>query len=286
MLEPSSMFKGFSSIFLIIIAAAIALGGGTYLAVRNSGAPKEEIVPLVQPPPPQTGEPVVIPGWKTYVNDEFGFSFQYPPTIKDIQIEIIGKSEVIYGPHGDPSPPNAPSQIKVLSGNIISIVLPEKISPDLSKLNTYSGIWISSRFSAEKIENYFPFGGGSDGGPEYQYDSINKIWRRNLSGGPLTLSWNDFFVSYNGEKTNAGDDIIKNKVFPQTFYPLGDLAGCPSCGYHVFSANRGKYIHFRYGGSLLKPYGNYSESTMQENLKYQEALESALEKMAESVVFF
>ena len=263
------------------ILAVVIVGGLAWWGIAH----RTQVLPTPTPVVNNLPTPLDQEGWKTYRNEEYGFEFQYPKNINGKLTEITSKSQTVIGPYGDPTPPGAPAQKKFLFGKLFSVTILDASDDSLS-------ININAFFNAESVENYFSFGGGADGGPEYRYDSVNQWWNRNLSDGPLTLSWDEFFSRYQAEKTAAGNYVIKIKSFPQEFAYAGELAGCPRCGYHIFNSPKTKYVHIAYGGSLrdrlnrFLDYRNYSGLAQNENLAYQEALETTLEQIAMTVRFF
>lgn len=86
----SIRFKYIAGGILILI---FGLAGGLYFSRNLSKAPNtksEQITPLPSPTvSPQAISPIVksdeMAGWKTYVNEEYGFSFSYPPDMNLIK---------------------------------------------------------------------------------------------------------------------------------------------------------------------------------------------------------
>ncbi len=70
---------GFVTPFLLIVVALLALGGGAYYYVQKQNAP-QSVAPMTATPTTATSTTVQdeTANWKTYTNDQYGFSLQYP----------------------------------------------------------------------------------------------------------------------------------------------------------------------------------------------------------------
>ena len=67
--------RGFAPIVLLIIIGVLAVAGGAYYVGKQSGQ-----APIAANPDGLSTTPTSTPiaGWKIYVDDTYGFSFQYP----------------------------------------------------------------------------------------------------------------------------------------------------------------------------------------------------------------
>ena len=68
--------KGFSPLIIILVIAILGVVG--YFAYKNYISPKGTILGPYSPSPIDTATPNLTANWKTYTNDTYGFSFEYP----------------------------------------------------------------------------------------------------------------------------------------------------------------------------------------------------------------
>lgn len=158
---------GFAPIVLLIIIGVLAVGGGAYLIGKQSGrAPVAPNSDGLSTTPTSTS----ASGWKVYVDDAYGFSFEYP---EKLTLSASGGATVLShaipfeNRDGGCDMKGDSVLSKTLNDFVVSIsVLPGTVNPPYKVDGNYSsgalsGVW--SYMGAEgcgQTSYYFPFPGG------------------------------------------------------------------------------------------------------------------------------
>lgn len=86
--------KGFASPLLLALIAILLIGGGVYVYVQNNQVNQATVVSQfsLATSSEQTS------GWKTYLNEKYGFAIKYPPTwvVSSDKQAISGETSVVF----------------------------------------------------------------------------------------------------------------------------------------------------------------------------------------------
>ena len=159
--------RGFAPIALLIIIGVLAIAGGAYYVGKQSGQ-----APIAENPDGLSTTPTSTPiaGWKIYVDDTHGFSFEYP---EKLTLSASGGATILShtipfeNRDGGCDMRGDSALSKTLNDFVVSIsVVPGTVNPPYKVDGSYSsgalsGVW--SYMGAEgcgQTSYYFPFPGG------------------------------------------------------------------------------------------------------------------------------